>query len=255
MPFPGDLTEFVVREVARTGWAVHTRIHVHAPAEEVMARINPAVGTVEAVSDTESVLVTGGDSVEVVAVWIGMLGLDFSVGIAAGAGRPPASALESLRAGGRPESRPTAREPSLGAVVDQPAGVNRTWVPPNRARRRSWVTRRQPPWWAVASALPASSLPAGSLSSRRVIRVSPSMSRLGSDAVEPRGQPPDPLADDDHEGGDDHHPDQERIGQHADREGEADGLDDDVVAEGETGEHTDHDDAAAITTRALCWNP
>ena len=69
----------MVREVARTGWAVHTQIRVHAPAEEVLARINPAVGTVEAVSDTESVLVTGGDSVEVVAVWIGMLGLDFSV--------------------------------------------------------------------------------------------------------------------------------------------------------------------------------
>ena len=69
----------MVREVARTGWAVHARIRVHAPAEEVLARINPAVGTVEAVSDTESVLVTGGDSVEVVAVWIGMLGLDFSV--------------------------------------------------------------------------------------------------------------------------------------------------------------------------------
>jgi predicted DNA-binding transcriptional regulator YafY len=79
VPFPGDLTEFVVREVARTGWAVHARIHVHAPAEEVMARINPAVGTVEAVTDAESVLVTGGDSLEVVAVWIGMLGLDFTV--------------------------------------------------------------------------------------------------------------------------------------------------------------------------------
>ena len=79
LPFPGDLTEFVVREVARTGWSVHSRIRVHASAEEVLARINPAVGTVEAVSDTESVLVTGGDSLEVVAVWIGMLGLDFTV--------------------------------------------------------------------------------------------------------------------------------------------------------------------------------
>jgi predicted DNA-binding transcriptional regulator YafY len=77
--FPGDLTEFVVREVARTGWAVHARIRVHAPATDVLARINPAVGTVEAVSDTESDLVTGGDSIEVVAVWISMLGLDFSV--------------------------------------------------------------------------------------------------------------------------------------------------------------------------------
>ena len=52
--FPGDLTEFVVREVARTGWAVHARIHVHAPADEVLARINPAVGTVEAATPTRS---------------------------------------------------------------------------------------------------------------------------------------------------------------------------------------------------------
>ena len=78
---------------------MHTRIRVHAPAEEVLARINPAVGTVEAVSDTESVLVTGGDSVEVVAVWIGMLGLDFSVTDPPGPGRPPARARAPLREG------------------------------------------------------------------------------------------------------------------------------------------------------------
>ncbi|MFI2295129.1 helix-turn-helix transcriptional regulator [Isoptericola sp. NPDC019571] len=78
-PFPGDFSEFVVREVARTGWAVHARIVVDAPAEEVLARINPAVGTVEPLPDGRSVLVTGGDSVAVVAVWIGMLGLDFHV--------------------------------------------------------------------------------------------------------------------------------------------------------------------------------
>lgn len=77
--FPGDLTEFVVREVARTGWAVHARLVIEAPAEEVVARINPAVGTVEPRPDGRSVLVTGGDSLEVVAVWIGMLGLDFTV--------------------------------------------------------------------------------------------------------------------------------------------------------------------------------
>jgi predicted DNA-binding transcriptional regulator YafY len=77
--FPGDLTEFVVREVARTGWAVHTRIRVDAPAAEVISRINPTVGTVEAHPDGGSVLVTGGDSLEVVAVWISMLGLQFHV--------------------------------------------------------------------------------------------------------------------------------------------------------------------------------
>ncbi|KAA1421109.1 WYL domain-containing protein [Nocardioides humilatus] len=77
--FPGDLTEFVVREVARTGWAVHARLLIDAPVDEVIARINPAVGTVEPVDEERCLLVTGGDSLEVVAVWIGMLGLDFTV--------------------------------------------------------------------------------------------------------------------------------------------------------------------------------
>ncbi|WP_460980193.1 helix-turn-helix transcriptional regulator, partial [Pseudactinotalea suaedae] len=90
VPFPGDFTEFVVREVARTGWAVHARITVDAPAAEVLARINPAVGTVEALVDGRSVLVTGGDSVEVVAVWIGMLGIDFHV-------TEPAELVEHVR--------------------------------------------------------------------------------------------------------------------------------------------------------------
>ena len=77
--FPGDITEFVVREVARTGWAVHARIRIDASADEVVARINPAVGTVESHPDGGSVLVTGGDSLEVVAVWVSMLGMPFHV--------------------------------------------------------------------------------------------------------------------------------------------------------------------------------
>ena len=79
VPFPGDYTSFVLREVAVAGWAVHCRVRVDAPAEEVLARINPTVGVVEQVDGGHCDLVTGGDSVEVVAVWIGMLGLDFHV--------------------------------------------------------------------------------------------------------------------------------------------------------------------------------
>lgn len=75
----GDYAAFVLRDVAFSGWRFHCRIAVDAPAAEVLARINPTVGVVETVDDTHSVLVTGGDSVEVVAVWIGMLGLDFHV--------------------------------------------------------------------------------------------------------------------------------------------------------------------------------
>ncbi len=75
----GDYTAFVLREVAFAGWTMHARIRVDAPAAEVLARINPAVGVVEAVDDQTCVLVTGADSVEIIAVYIGMLGLDFSV--------------------------------------------------------------------------------------------------------------------------------------------------------------------------------
>jgi predicted DNA-binding transcriptional regulator YafY len=75
----GDYASFVLRDVASTGWAVHARIAVDAPAAEVLGRINATVGVVETVDDAHSVLVTGGDSLEIVAVWIGMLGLPFHV--------------------------------------------------------------------------------------------------------------------------------------------------------------------------------
>jgi predicted DNA-binding transcriptional regulator YafY len=79
-PMPGDdYTDFVLRDVASTGWKVHARITVFAPAEEVLSRIHAAVGVVESVDDSTSVLVTGGESLEIVAVYIGMLGLDFHV--------------------------------------------------------------------------------------------------------------------------------------------------------------------------------
>ena len=85
-----DYTGFVLREVAVAGWDVHARIAVDASAEEVLARINPTVGVVESGRRDHSVLVTGGDSVEVVAVWIGMLGLDFHV-------EEPPALVEALR--------------------------------------------------------------------------------------------------------------------------------------------------------------
>jgi predicted DNA-binding transcriptional regulator YafY len=79
-PLPGgDYTSFVLREVAFSGWSVHARIAVDAPAEDVLARINPTVGVVESVDPGHCVLVTGADSVEIIAAYIGMLGLDFHV--------------------------------------------------------------------------------------------------------------------------------------------------------------------------------
>jgi len=77
---PGlDFTAFVLRDVAETGWRVHARITVLAPADVVLARIHAAVGVVESVDEGRCILVTGADSWETVAVYIGMLGLDFHV--------------------------------------------------------------------------------------------------------------------------------------------------------------------------------
>jgi predicted DNA-binding transcriptional regulator YafY len=90
-PLPDqDDTSFVLREVAHSGWAVHARIAVDAPAAEVLARINPAVGVVETIDADHCVLITGADSVETVAAYIGMLGLDFHV-------TEPAELVDAIR--------------------------------------------------------------------------------------------------------------------------------------------------------------
>jgi len=52
---------------------------VHAPAHAVLDRINPAVGTVEVVDEVTCVLDTGADTLETLAVHLGMLGVDFTV--------------------------------------------------------------------------------------------------------------------------------------------------------------------------------
>lgn len=79
-PMPeDDYMDFVLRDVASTGWKVHARITVFASADEVLSRIHAAVGIVEPVDDNTCVLITGAESLEVVAVYIGMLGLDFQV--------------------------------------------------------------------------------------------------------------------------------------------------------------------------------
>ena len=84
----GDYPAFVLRTTAFAGWNMHARITVQASAAEVLGRINPTVGVVEAIDDHACVLVTGADTVETVGVYIGMLGLDFSRDRTARARRP-----------------------------------------------------------------------------------------------------------------------------------------------------------------------
>jgi predicted DNA-binding transcriptional regulator YafY len=79
-PLPGgDYTAFTMRQVASSGWNVHARLRIAAPAQAVLDRINPTVGVVEAVTETTSVLVTGADSLDTIAAYIGMLNMDFTI--------------------------------------------------------------------------------------------------------------------------------------------------------------------------------
>ena len=104
---PDDYTDLVLREVASTGWKVHARIAVAAPAETVLARINPAVGVVETVDEHNSILVTGADSLATVAAYVGMLELDFRVA-------EPPELVEHVRRVGERYLRAAAGGPGLG---------------------------------------------------------------------------------------------------------------------------------------------
>ncbi|NNC13619.1 WYL domain-containing protein [Planctomonas sp. JC2975] len=79
-PLPGgDYTAFAMRTIAASGWAVHARLRIAAAAESVLDRINPTVGVVEPIDEETCVLVTGADSLDTVAAYIGMLMMDFTV--------------------------------------------------------------------------------------------------------------------------------------------------------------------------------
>ena len=74
-----DLAAYVAGRVSAAAWRHRARVTVHAPATDVVARVNPAVGVVTAVDEKTCVLETGADSIESLAVHIGLLGYDFEV--------------------------------------------------------------------------------------------------------------------------------------------------------------------------------
>ena len=74
-----DIAAYVARNVSAAAWRYRARVTVHAPAEVVTERINPAVGTVEPVDDHTCILHTGADTLETLGVYLGMLGVDFTV--------------------------------------------------------------------------------------------------------------------------------------------------------------------------------
>lgn len=76
---PQDAASYVQRGASRAGMRFTASVLVHAPAEEIRERINPAVGDVVPVDANSCRLETGADSVDTVTVWLGMLEADFEI--------------------------------------------------------------------------------------------------------------------------------------------------------------------------------
>ncbi len=74
-----DVVALVAQGFRATARRYPARVTVHASAETIAERIGPWVGTVEAVDDDTCILDTGADSLEMLAVYLGMLGADFAV--------------------------------------------------------------------------------------------------------------------------------------------------------------------------------
>lgn len=101
----GDYTGFAMRTIAVSGWVVHARLRIDAPAEAVLDRIHAAVGVVEPIDDDHCILVTGADSLDTVAAYIGMLMMDFTV-------ESPAELIPRLRLLSERYSRAVAGSPA-----------------------------------------------------------------------------------------------------------------------------------------------
>jgi predicted DNA-binding transcriptional regulator YafY len=112
LPEGGDLAAYVSRRVSAAAWRYHARVWVHAPAEQVRRQLPAATGVVQPVDQETCLLHTGADTLQTLAVYLGMLGTDFQVG------EPPelVAHLRDLadryhRATIRPQSRPDTGTP------------------------------------------------------------------------------------------------------------------------------------------------
>ncbi|NUU24684.1 MAG: YafY family transcriptional regulator [Streptomycetaceae bacterium] len=74
-----DIAEYVSSRVAAAPWRTRVRVTVHAPAAEIAARVPNFAGSIEPLDEHTCVFSTGADNPETVAVWLGMLGADFTV--------------------------------------------------------------------------------------------------------------------------------------------------------------------------------
>jgi predicted DNA-binding transcriptional regulator YafY len=86
-----DLARYVSARVSAAPWRVSAQITVHAAAEAVAERVPSFVGSIRGVDAETCVLSTGNENAEMFAVYLGMIGFDFTV-------TEPPELVEAVRA-------------------------------------------------------------------------------------------------------------------------------------------------------------
>jgi predicted DNA-binding transcriptional regulator YafY len=74
-----DLSRFTSRAVSTDAYRYRCRLTVHAPAEQVADRFGPTVAVVTALDDDRCEVVTGSNSLDEVALWVGLAGFELTV--------------------------------------------------------------------------------------------------------------------------------------------------------------------------------
>ncbi|MGH8774353.1 MAG: helix-turn-helix transcriptional regulator [Jiangellaceae bacterium] len=77
-PPDDDIPTFVAKGTGSAMWRYHVRVRLHAAAVTVAGRLPPPV-TVEPVDDETCIMLAGSDTLDLVAVYLGMLDVDFDV--------------------------------------------------------------------------------------------------------------------------------------------------------------------------------
>ncbi len=90
-PPDGDVATYLLRGVGSATWRYRARVLAHAPGTALVARGLPPAVLVEAVDDRTCIVDVGSDTPQMLAVYLGMLDVDFEV-------HEPSELLDQLRA-------------------------------------------------------------------------------------------------------------------------------------------------------------
>jgi predicted DNA-binding transcriptional regulator YafY len=74
-----DVAAYVSRGVSSAAWKYRTRVLLHASVDDVAQRIPPAAGLLEPIDDHTCVFDTGANTLDTLAVYLGIMGVDFEV--------------------------------------------------------------------------------------------------------------------------------------------------------------------------------